>query len=446
MNNKFIRSTKFQILVLTVIFIVFPLNSSTKYLVSVIKPQSMVDHFKLSTKTRLYFPADYAKKYPIIVNELNSLLNKYSTSDFKNTITFKVKDSLIGKPKSYFSAKINKNNIEIEAPDIEGIHNAIIRLKNLIKINSGKIPVQYINDYSKIDNRVLHLVIRSNSIGKYKSFLDNARNTHFNTVILMITNRVLLESFNEKNKLKKQKTIILKQDLQKLIKYANESGFKIIPEIKLLTHQTVAFSNENADFLINENTYNPNNPEVYKRVYLLIDEIIKITNPDVIHIGHDEVFDTASIAPIDIKALDPRLFQQDIITIHKYLKQRNIKTMIWGDMLWSRKIFTTMKGSKKIKPGYEQIYQFLPKDILIGDWHYKDQTVSFPTTQWFNDQGFSVWGATWDDFNTLNKFTSYYCNIKQLNSSGMIATTWHLNNSEIMKIINMSGNIFWNAN
>jgi hypothetical protein len=85
-----------------------------------------------------------------------------------------------------------------------------------------------------------------------------------------------------------------------------------------------------------------------------------------------------------------------------------------------------------------------PKEIIICDWHYKSKFSEFPTFKKFNDLGFEVWGATWDDLLVMSNFTAYAKKQKLKKEYGMIATTWNSDIKTVYEIIRKSGKKFWN--
>jgi len=203
--------------------------------------------------------------------------------------------------------------------------------------------------------------------------------------------------------------------------------------------------------MYNAVTYDPQKKEVYKKVFLLIDEIIETLKPTALHIGHDEVVGWNShharkILNKNEKMLPSSLFLSDVLTIHDYLKKHNIETWMWGDMLISPQEFPSML-KKHLHGGFngygKQLRHKIPKDIVICDWHYFDKQKNFPTLTTMQKEGFHVIGSTWKKKKTIHNFSHY---ASKHNAYGMMATTWfHVQRKEwniIDNIINTSGRIF----
>ncbi len=400
--------------------------------------------YVVNKNTKVTYPINYESTYPIIVSSLNkSIKDQNINSDIQSTLNI-IKDSTATRlSKSYFKIEITKNTTTITAPTDEGLHNGINSLNKLIMKNSGKLPLKVIEDYSALDNRALHIVIRNDSILKYYSWIDSARYYNYNKIILRISNRIDLDAFSH---FKSAKPRLSKQDFIKFVNYIKQSGFEIIPEIKLLTKQQFTFSDENNEFLYNKLTYDPRNDKVYQKVFPLIDEVIRSVPCNILHIGHDELYGIGiKNSKQNIQILPAKLFTEDVNKLQKYLSKKNIRTMMWGDMLWSRIEFPDERGHKLGLEGYETIVNQISKDIIICDWHYKSKFTNFPTLKKFSDQGFEVWGATWDDMQVMYNYTQYLNNQSLKKQNGMIATTWNSTTNLVFEIIRKSGNTFWNA-
>lgn len=302
---------------------------------------------------------------------------------------------------------------------------------------------------SPIKTRALHLVIRGGEdIVKMEELVLYAKKYHFNTLILMLANGVSLDSMPW---LKDKKKIWSKKDFISFVHFAQKNGFDIIPEIKLLTHQEKLLAGYFPQLMLNKSTYNPNNPKVYKIIFPIIDEIIELTKCNIFHIGHDEVAGYARavkkkhILPGE-KRLSKEDYYKDIMKIYYFLKNKHVKTMMWGDMLISPQEFPNMKQIHLHGvEGFNELRRKLPKDIIIGDWHYFGKETNFPSYKMFHDEGFTVFGATWRRYRITSNFSKY---VKDLNlsNSGMIATTWYIptgkKNYFIKKLIQISGGFF----
>lgn len=289
--------------------------------------------------------------------------------------------------------------------------------------------------------RAVHFVLRAVSLADAKHIVDVASAAGFNTVQVAISNGVKLDNAPWKTNAAAWK----KTDFIDWVAYTKSKGLVIVPELKLLTHQEKLFENRHPELMYNSQTYDPRNAATYQRVFALIDEIIAIIQPSAFSIGHDEVAGSSSAKACE-NMLPAALFLQDVLRLHEYLKARNIQTWMWGDMLISPNEFPEMLRNY-FHGGYahygKEMRDKLPKDIVIGDWHYIDAQTSFPSLATMQNEGFQVIGTTWKNTKTINNFSRYAA---QHGARGMMATTWfHVQRKEwaiVDQIIRDSGAVF----
>ncbi len=180
--------------------------------------------------------------------------------------------------------------------------------------------------------------------------------------------------------------IVEKEDVREIVRIANDNYIEVIPEIPSLTHGYYLLTRhrELAEYTaaLWPDTYCPSNPGSYELLFDVFDEYIEVIHPKMIHIGHDEWWG----APLDscrlCKGKDySELFARDVNTIHDYLGKKGIKIAMWGDYLLETvrgtgpQERTTDNGTKYKTPGAlrpEVVKDYIPKDILIFNWFWKD--------------------------------------------------------------------------
>jgi len=129
----------------------------------------------------------------------------------------------------------------------------------------------------------------------------------------------------------------LPQDMvRELVDYCRQRGMDVIPEVPSLSH---------CDYLLTRHpelaerpddpypdTYCPSNPASYELLFDVLDEVIDVFRPAVVHVGHDEYY---SIGVCDAcrgkDAAD--IFADDLNRIEAYLSGKGIGTMIWCEKL-----------------------------------------------------------------------------------------------------------------
>jgi len=364
----------------------------------------------------------------------------------------KMVEKALASPEGYWIS-ISQQGVKVTATGAAGALHGLTTLEALWTATEGKLQSGEIADWPSHRIRALHLVIRGSRPEAIKELIEQGRKWKFNTLIISTHDNVQFASIP---------SIAFpyawtKAKLMDVVQYAKENGFDVIPEVKLLTHQHVFLQDKFPNLMFNAQTYDPRNPEVYKTIFPLLDEIIDLFKPRAVHIGHDEVVRRAYNAATKRKfmffnpgekPLPAELYLQDIILVHGYLKGRGVQTWMWGDMLISPSEFPQMEASNLHGGwnGYSSLRRKLPKDIVICDWHYFDDRADFPSVAAFQHDGFRVLGATWKKESTIRNFGRYAA---QQSAEGMIATTWfHVQKKEweiVHNIIETSGRIFWNA-
>ena len=124
--------------------------------------------------------------------------------------------------------------------------------------------------------------------------------------------------------------------VREICDYARAHGLEPIPEVPSLSH---------ADYLIAgraelaerpedpyPDVYCPSNPKSYELLFEVMDEVISVFEPKVMHIGHDECY-VMGVCPRCKGKRSAELYADDIKKIHGYLAERGIRTMMWAEML-----------------------------------------------------------------------------------------------------------------
>jgi hypothetical protein len=175
------------------------------------------------------------------------------------------------------------------------------------------------------------------------------------------------------------------------------------------------------------------NPEVWRVVFELMDEIIDAFDADALHVGMDEVFLLGSEQSPSTKGKDPAaLFAKAVNELHTHLvRKRHVEMLMWGDRL--------IDGSKldlgeweASKNGTAAAVDMIPKDIIICPWHYEARE-SYPSIPMFIDKGFRVLPAGWrsvEGTTALIQFNKTYSGPKML---GHMFTTWGVKKEELLQ-------------
>lgn len=222
------------------------------------------------------------------------------------------------------------------------------------------------------------------------------------------------------------------QTIGGLAELARSQGLEVIPYVQLLTHQQEVLKRYQPELLLNEATADIGNPKTWEFEKKLLDDSIAMFHPAKMLIGHDELTGYGSKQSSEKRSAGARSYAMHIIRIHDYLKRMGIQTIIWGDMFLTPEMSGGVypADGSKASPGYNgspefvRVLRTLPRDIVIADWHYENGTDLYPSFDFFQEQGFTVWGASWHESHNIRSFSHYVQN-RARTGEGMIATTWH---------------------
>ena len=378
-----------------------------------------------------------------------------------------------------FWLHITQGSVEIVGASELGALHGLSTLERTVIKNNGKINAQSTIDGPQLKTRALHVVVavKAYSDGNPNGYVSpedvrgvihQARLHNYNTLILMLTDRVKLDTYGGRS----SSHYWSKEQFLEVIDYAQENGLEFIPNIDLLAKVSRFFNGVFPDKLLyNYDTYNPQKAEVYSHVRPIIDELAELHNSDygillklkpikAIHIGHDEVAgfnqktkdELAAFNPPQVM-LPPDLFLSDVETLYNYISNiKKLQTWMWGDMLVSKEEYPCMVGESGGGNGLHgseyrdfNLFSRIPKGIVINDWHYNQISPMFPTALAFALKGHQVLGVTWTAKETIKNFTDYLANIPSPNAQGMIASVWAKGWEKIDEIISVSGDASWNA-
>jgi hypothetical protein len=226
-------------------------------------------------------------------------------------------------------------------------------------------------------------------------------------------------------------------------------NIRLIPEFQSLGHQSWKsetfplltvypnFDLTPGAFPKNEGIYcrewDPTNPEVWRVVFQLMDEIIDAFQADAFHVGMDELFLLGSEQSPTTKGQDPGvLFAKAVNEIHRHLvRKRHVEMLMWGDRLIDGKKYELGEWEASMN-GTAKAIDLIPKDIIVCPWHYELRD-SYPSIPMFIEKGFRVLPAGWknlDATKALIKVSQSHAGPKML---GYMFTTWGVKKEELIE-------------
>lgn len=127
-----------------------------------------------------------------------------------------------------------------------------------------------------------------------------------------------------------------KKLVSQICDYARARGIEPIPEVPSLSHSDylIAGRKELAERPEDPfpDTCCPSNPKYYEILFEVLDEVIEVFSPKVVHIAHDEYY-VYGVCKRCRGKKGAELFAEDIKKIHGYLSLRGIRTMMWAEKL-----------------------------------------------------------------------------------------------------------------
>lgn len=130
--------------------------------------------------------------------------------------------------------------------------------------------------------------------------------------------------------------VLSKRLVKEICDYARAHGLEPIPEVPSLSHADYLLAGR-AELAERPNdpypdTYCPSNPKCYEILFDVLDEVIEVFVPKVVHIGHDEYY-VFGVCDKCKQKRGAEIYAQDVAKIHEYLASRGIRTMLWGEKL-----------------------------------------------------------------------------------------------------------------
>ena len=192
--------------------------------------------------------------------------------------------------------------------------------------------------------------------------------------------------------------ILTQDECRTLAAYCRSRGLRVIPECPTFSH---------CDYLVMAHpeireregdaypdTYCPNHPDTYKYVFDILEEVIDVFAPEIINIGHDEMY-SIGVCPKCKKTPAPVLYANDVKKIRDFLAEKGVRTMMWGEKLL--KAFdhsgNPIGGSGHGK-GYAHVpalypcRDLLPRDVILLHWY---NVFNYQYDKVYHDRGFETY-------------------------------------------------------
>jgi Glycosyl hydrolase family 20, catalytic domain len=233
---------------------------------------------------------------------------------------------------------------------------------------------------------------------------------------------------------------ITKARARDLVAAARKEGINVIPQINCLGHQSWSrntgellrrypqFDETPGQYPENKGIYCrswcPQNPEVNKVVFALIDELSDAFDANAFHVGMDEVFIIGSEFCPRCKGQDPaKLFARAVNDLHAHIvDERKWEMLVWGDRLLDSKALGYSLWEAATN-GTPPAVDLISKDIIVCDWHYGTKT-EYSSVPFLLEKGFRVWPSGWQPLEATVAFSAFSREQKNPRLIGYLCTTW----------------------
>lgn len=312
-------------------------------------------------------------------------------------------------PEGYYM-KVTPEKVVINARTPRGAFYALQSLR-ATKARCGEMT-----DWPDLDMRANLIMVDSDSLRVQKEFIDKLYAPGKINTLFIECEYAAWDSL----KPVRQEWAMSKEDLKELVEYARANYIEVIPLFQSLGHCEWLFKNgQNIDLAENPgtlNVYNVRNPEVHKLMTRVLDEVVELFQPNMLHIGHDEVGNETNypFQEANRKEGGAKLIMDDIMFYYDYCQKHNMKMMMWHDMF----IRTPQKPHGSFGLAEERLK--LPRDIYFAFWDY-GATVDENTVRELHEEGFPVVLCGWDSTANIRKLTKL---AKESGSTGYMTTIW----------------------
>ena len=195
---------------------------------------------------------------------------------------------------------------------------------------------------------------------------------------------------------------LTKAEVVDLVAWARQHHIEVIPEVQTLSHSyylCMAYPDiaERQDDPFPD-TFCPSNPRTYEILFDVLDEVIEVFEPRLVHIGLDEIINLGH-CPLCKGKSGAELLAGNINRVHGYLAARGIRTGMWGDKLlplatggrfgggMAMDDSNSYWGRANTIPATYEALGMIPRDIQITNWYW---AIDPEASKVFTGEGFEV--------------------------------------------------------
>ena len=178
--------------------------------------------------------------------------------------------------------------------------------------------------------------------------------------------------------------VLSQETVRGLVDYCRARDLEVIPEQPTLSHSDYILCAhpelaERSDDPYPD-AYCPSNPETYKLVFELLDEVLEVFEPKIVHIGHDEYY-SMCVCPRCRGKNAAEVYAGDVARIHDYLAAKGVQTMLWAEKLLDAvdvngaryggsEMYRNDERGEFHRPATWPAADLIPKDVICMHWYW----------------------------------------------------------------------------
>ena len=401
--------------------------------------------------------------YPISITEKDGFCNKkigctgsglYNTlgeyfGEYTSEIIFENNPLL---EKEGYILDITPDGVTVTASTEIGHYYGGVTLFQLVKQFGKTLPCLHIEDKPAISQRGLQMTLGTCGVRYVKSFFEDfvkrASLLKLNEVYLYIEWYFKFDS----NPTFLNSNYLTKEQFRYMQDFAKMYGVKIIPQF--------AFGSHSPDFLFMEanakygegdglgytsitqpiSAFCLSDEKVKEHLSKIFDEVIEMTDSDIIHIGLDELRNEGKCEKCKEykeKHGTNGLFLRHIKFIYDYFTARGKKIGIWGDMfhkfLEDSPFWTGWDLEREHDEHNKNMFYQMKDNLVMYDWWYYGSNKK--SAEFFRSLGLNVvngassngWCCRLFDLNQIRKVNAMVESTVETNAQGVLCTEWSPN-------------------
>jgi hypothetical protein len=297
-----------------------------------------------------------------------------------------------------FCMTIAPQSINIKSPGASGVFHGIQTLARMID-EDGRVPCGEVHDWPDLPVRMIMLdpARQNENMDYYKRVIRFCARYRINSILIHLTDDQTSCLFHEDYPWLMHPQAWKPDQIRELVRYAAQFHIELIPEIESFGHAEMFVRHPEFKDILHRtdkkrgdswygtdvegytNVLCPASEKTYVYLDKMYQRAAETFSSPFIHIGCDEVDMTrCSRCEEKFPGITPsEWFRRHLLRCRDLVEKHGRKTALWGDMI--------LKNSE-ILEGFPQ------KDVIIYDWHYREDT-SEKTSRFFQERGFEVIGC-----------------------------------------------------